>query len=75
MLQHRGIPIEELFHNDYEDIFFLTMWGHLPTPDEKERLRRDFATACQNVPPSVVNVIQAFPYVTSHPLPQDPHHY
>lgn len=73
MLQHRGIPIEELFHNDYEDIFCLTVWGHLPTPEEKERLRKDFATACQDVPPSVVSVIQAFPCVTPKPLLQDPH--
>ena len=68
MLQHRGIPIEELFHNDYEDIFYLTVWGHLPTPEEKENLRRSFAEACQNVPPSVVSVIQAFPCVSSSPL-------
>ncbi|SLM35682.1 citrate synthase [Lasallia pustulata] len=65
MLQPRGIPVEELFHNDYEDVFHLIVWGHLPTPEEKERLRSDFIAALQNVPPSVPNVIQAFPRSTA----------
>ena len=74
MLQPRGIPVEELFHNDYEDVFHLIVWGHLPTPEEKERLRSDFIAALQNVPPSVPNVIQAFPYVLPKVVQPDSHH-
>lgn len=72
MLQHRGIPVEDLFHHDYEEIFYLIVWGHLPNPEEKENLRISFAEACSNVPPGVVSVIQAFPCVPPYPLLPDP---
>lgn len=60
-IQYRDYSIEHLFNNnDYEEVVHLLIWGHIPSNEEKTRLRRAFAASAVP-PPSVVNVVQAFP--------------
>ena len=62
VLQYRQYPIEYLFANyDYEEVAYLLIWDHLPTPDEKLTFRREIA---QRMVPdvSVLRVIKTFRY-------------
>ncbi|MCJ1352238.1 MAG: hypothetical protein MMC33_002222 [Icmadophila ericetorum] len=61
IIKFRGYPIETLYaQNDFEDVAFLLIWGHLPTSSEKKTFQRDLAQAAS--PPTVVlHVIRAFP--------------
>lgn len=63
-MQYRGHNLADFWNvAEFEDITYLLVWGHWPSADEKEALRKELAGAAQNVPESVVNVIQAFPCV------------
>ena len=67
-IYYREIPISELVgQKQFEDVTFLLVWGHLPSPDERRAYKRDLAAAM--APPKiVVDCISSFPYVlvTSH---------
>ena len=58
---YRGHPISELVgHKQFEDVAFLLIWGYMPTPEEREKFRRELAVA-MSLPEMVSNVIQSFP--------------
>ncbi|PWY94484.1 citrate synthase [Aspergillus sclerotioniger CBS 115572] len=60
-IQYRNYSIEELFmHNDYEEVIHLLIWGKLPTPVQKQTLRRKLASEMKPHP-CVVDVIRSFP--------------
>ncbi|KJX95889.1 hypothetical protein TI39_contig950g00014 [Zymoseptoria brevis] len=60
-VQCRDHSIEYLFdNNDYEEVVHLLIWGHLPSTQEKTKLRKAFAAAA-TPPRPVVEVVQAFP--------------
>ncbi|EGP90157.1 citrate synthase [Zymoseptoria tritici IPO323] len=60
-IQYRDHSIEHLFdNNDYEEVVHLLIWGHLPSTQEKTKLRKAFAAAA-TPPRPVVEVVQAFP--------------
>ncbi|KKA21090.1 Citrate synthase [Rasamsonia emersonii CBS 393.64] len=60
-IQYRDYSIEDLFHHhDYEEVIHLLIWGKLPTPEQKNTLRRKLAAAMKPYP-NVINVIQSFP--------------
>ena len=62
-IYYREIPISKLVgQKQFEDVTFLLVWGHLPSPDERRAYKRDLAAAM--VPPKmVVDCISSFPYV------------
>lgn len=52
-IHYRGFPIPELVgKKQFEDVTFLLIWGHLPSPDERNLYKRDLATAM--APPRMV---------------------
>ncbi|KAI1080949.1 citrate synthase [Whalleya microplaca] len=60
-IRYRNYSINELFeNNDYEDVLHLLIWGHLPSSQEKMKVRSALA-AEMNPPQSVVDTIQSFP--------------
>ena len=60
-IQFRQYPIEDLYaNNDFEDVAFLLIWGHLPSAAEKVKFQRDLAREAVP-PPLVVKVISSFP--------------
>ncbi len=60
-IHYRNHSIADLVgKQQFEDVTFLLIWGHLPSTEERERYRRDLAGAM--VPPQMVcDVIQSFP--------------
>ena len=42
------------------------VWEKLPTPVQKESLRRSLAVSMSRIPLDVVNAIRSFPQVTFH---------
>jgi citrate synthase len=60
-IQYRGIPIQDLVGKaKFVDTAFLLIWGHLPSPEEREKLQRDLNSTslpCQQV----FDVIRTFP--------------
>lgn len=62
-IYYREIPISELVgQKQFEDVTFLLIWGHLPSPDERRTYKRDLAAAMAP-PKMVVDCISSFPYV------------
>ncbi|TAQ91173.1 hypothetical protein B7494_g543 [Chlorociboria aeruginascens] len=61
-IQYRGYPIEDLIGKvQFVDTSFLLIWGHLPSSDERSKLRNDLSS----VPlphQSVFDVIRSFPH-------------
>lgn len=51
---------ELLEKHDFEDVSFLLIWNHLPSPQEKLDYRFKLA-AKANPPQSVINTIKCFP--------------
>ncbi|KAL9036214.1 MAG: hypothetical protein Q9214_006235, partial [Letrouitia sp. 1 TL-2023] len=69
IVQYRGQQIQDLYRDrEFEDMVYLFVWGHLPSPSQKSKLRRAFATAARDIPPGVKEAIQAFPPDTT-PVP------
>ena len=67
IMQYRGHNIADFWETaDFEDTTHLLIWERWPTGVEKEALRKDLVRAAQNIPDSVVRVVQAFPYVSYH---------
>ena len=61
-LRFRGMRIEDLFRDyDFDTTMYLLIWGHLPTPEEKERFEYSMAAAA-SPPQAVVDAIRALPY-------------
>ena len=60
-LRYRDIPITDLVgKKHFEDVSFLLNWGHFPSPQEREKYRKDLAAAM--VPPQMVfDTINSFP--------------
>ena len=59
-MQYRDKSIDELFHNnDYEEVIHLLIWGTLPSPEQKENLRRRLASHMK-APQSVKDTIKTF---------------
>lgn len=44
----------------------LMVWETMPTPEEKEELRRDIADVACSLPDSVAQTVRSFPYVQLH---------
>ncbi|MCJ1385545.1 hypothetical protein MMC17_008668 [Xylographa soralifera] len=62
IIQFRGHNIADFWETaDFEDTTHLLIWERWPNTAEKEALRKDLIRAAQNVPDSVVRVVQAFP--------------
>ncbi|KAI1324475.1 citrate synthase [Xylariaceae sp. FL0255] len=60
-IRYRGYDLEYLYNNhDYEEVMHLLIWGHLPSAEEKEALRKKLFAELE-VPQSVINIIQSFP--------------
>ncbi|TVY83948.1 Citrate synthase [Lachnellula suecica] len=69
VVQYRGHPIEKIWNKcQFEDLAFLFIWGHLPSPKEKDKLRSDLASSAGDIPEAVIMAIKAFPR-TSAPIP------
>lgn len=61
-LEFRGRRVEDLARDhDFEEVSFLLIWNHLPSPAEKQTFRNNISTACQMVPQSVIDVVRSFP--------------
>lgn len=60
-IHFRGYSLDELVqNNDWEEVVYLIIWGHLPKTEEKIQFRR--ALASNMVPPTaVIDVIRALP--------------
>ncbi|MCJ1282613.1 hypothetical protein MMC26_001938 [Xylographa opegraphella] len=62
IMQFWGHNIADFWETaDFEDTTHLLLWGRWPTASEKEVLRMGLIKAAQDVPGSVIRVIQAFP--------------
>jgi citrate synthase len=60
-IQYRGYTLDELLEkNDFEDVSFLLIWGHLPSQEEKLQYRSKLAHKA-TPPEAVVNTIKCFP--------------
>ncbi|PVH89078.1 putative citrate synthase [Cadophora sp. DSE1049] len=57
----RGLSSKEIWDCDYEDIAHLMLWGRVPSPEQKERLKNDLAIAAHEVPAAVVKTVRSFP--------------
>lgn len=64
LLMFRGYALEQLWESDFEDMLHLMVWGKYPTPSQSESLRKDLASLMSNIPSTVFEVIEDFPYVT-----------
>ncbi|KAK8875123.1 citrate synthase [Apiospora arundinis] len=61
-MQVRDRSIDELFrNNDYEEVLFLLIWGHLPSAEEKSTTRKALALEMTQVPQSAKDAIRALP--------------
>lgn len=61
-MQVRDRSIDELFrNNDYEEVLFLLIWGHLPSAEEKSTTRKALAQEMTQVPQSAKDAIRALP--------------
>ncbi|CAK7216527.1 hypothetical protein SCUCBS95973_002831 [Sporothrix curviconia] len=67
-IQYRSHSLDQLVElHDFEDVSFLLIWGHLPSPDEKANYRRSLAAHMQP-PQSVIDTISGFPRNTPYHL-------
>lgn len=57
----RGLSSKEIWDCDYEDIAHLMLWGSVPSPEQKKRLKNDLAIAAHEVPAAVVKTVRSFP--------------
>ncbi|KAJ9143311.1 Citrate synthase [Pleurostoma richardsiae] len=65
-IQYRGYALDELIEeHDFEDVSFLLIWGHLPSPQEKIDYRRTLASKA-TPPPCVIDTIKCFPRDTPY---------
>ncbi|KAI0452104.1 citrate synthase [Xylaria acuta] len=64
-IKFRDYDIEYLYDNhDYEEVIHLLIWGHLPSNEEKQTLRKKLLAELK-APQSVVDTIHAFPSQSS----------
>jgi len=61
VLLFRGHSIEQLWHCDFEDILYLTLFSALPSDDERKRLGQRIAREMENVPQAAVKAVEAIP--------------
>ncbi|OKL55969.1 hypothetical protein UA08_08749 [Talaromyces atroroseus] len=61
VLLFRGHNFQQLWDNDFEDMLHLMVWETLPTPEQKESLRKEIAEVSYNVADSVAQTIRSFP--------------
>lgn len=67
-MQFRDKSIDDLFkNNDYEEVLFLLVWGHIPSAEEKARLRKSLAKEMTQVPQSAKDAVKALPYAVPQP--------
>ena len=67
IVQYRGHNVTDFWQTaEFEDLIYLLIWGHWPSPLEKEAIKDELFKAAQIVPESVKTVIYAFPYVLSN---------
>ncbi|KAL9614496.1 MAG: hypothetical protein Q9167_001024 [Letrouitia subvulpina] len=61
VLSYRGFDIGDLVtKKGFIDTQYLLLWGHLPSPQEKEKWQRNLASI-PRPPKSVFDVIRSFP--------------
>ncbi|KAE8353811.1 citrate synthase-like protein [Aspergillus coremiiformis] len=67
-IQYRNYTLDELLErHDFEDVSFLLVWDHLPSPQEKIDYRLKLA-AKANPPQAVLDTIKCFPRDTPYHL-------
>ncbi|KAJ5125050.1 uncharacterized protein N7515_008875 [Penicillium bovifimosum] len=68
LLLYRGYTLDQLWGSEFEEMFYLLLWGKYPSKDESEELRQRLARYMQDVPDIVRQTICNLPKSTS-PLP------
>ncbi|OQD76161.1 hypothetical protein PENDEC_c005G04179 [Penicillium decumbens] len=67
VLIFRGYTLEQLWDSDFEDMFYLLLWGTYPTVHQRIQLSRTLVERMQQVPGEVFKAIRGLP-PTSPPL-------
>jgi citrate synthase len=67
ILCYRGIPVEELAEKcTFNEVAYLLIYGHLPSPTEKKRLSQLLTSNCM-IHENMVELFKSFPG-TAHPM-------
>jgi len=63
-----GYPVEDLANLEEEDVVFLLMNKHLPSPEESDAFRKELAHRAEEMPTGALRVLESLTPGSGHPM-------